>query len=37
MQVDINTLERTLAENKVYDAWQYVESLRETLGYMNVS
>lgn len=37
MPIDINTLERTLAENKVYDAWQYVESLRETLDYMSVS
>lgn len=37
MPIDINKLERTLAENKVYDAWQYVESLQETLGYMSVS
>lgn len=37
MPIDIKTLEKTLAEYKVYDAWQYVESLRETLGYMNVS
>lgn len=33
----INTLEKTLAEHKVYDAWQYVKSLQETLGYMSVS
>lgn len=37
MSVDIKVLERVLAENKVYDAWQYVQSLYETLGYMNVS
>ena len=33
MSVDIKVLERVLAENKVYDAWQYVQSLYETLGY----
>ena len=37
MAVDLKTVEKTLAEYKVYDAWQYVESLRETLGYMSVS
>lgn len=37
MTVDFNELERKLAENKVYNAWQYVQSLCETLGYMEVS
>lgn len=37
MPIDISRLERTLAEYKVYDAWQYVKSLQETLGYMSVS
>ena len=37
MAIDLSVLKNTLAEHKVYDAWQYVESLRETLGYMNVS
>lgn len=37
MSIDISALERALAEHKVYDAWQYVKSLQETLGYMSVS
>lgn len=37
MPIDISRLERALAEHKVYDAWQYVKSLQETLGYMSVS
>jgi len=37
MAIDINLLERTLAEHKVYDAWQYVQSLQETLSYMKTS
>ena len=37
MTVDFNELERKLAETKVYNAWQYVQSLCETLGYMEVS
>ena len=37
MSIDISVLEKTLAEHKVYDAWQYVKSLQETLGYMSVS
>lgn len=37
MAVDLKEFEKKLAQNKVYDAWQYVNSLRETLGYMNVS
>ena len=31
------SLQKALAQNKVYDAWQYVQSLAETLGYMNMS
>lgn len=27
------SLQKALAQNKVYDAWQYVQSLAETLGY----
>ena len=37
MNIDIKNLERTIAENKVYDAWQYVQSLLETLSYMSIS
>lgn len=37
MAVNMNELKKKLAEHRVYDAWQYVESLRETLGYMSVS
>lgn len=37
MSIDIRMLEKSLAEYKVYDAWQYVESLRETLSYMSIS
>lgn len=37
MNIDMKQLEKTIAENKVYDAWQYVQSLLETLGYMSVS
>lgn len=37
MAIDIGSLKKALAEHKVYDAWQYVESLQETLGYMSVS
>ena len=37
MPIDISRLERTLAEHKVYDAWQYIKSLQETLRYMSVS
>lgn len=37
MSIDISALERALAEHKVYDAWQYVKSLQETLGYMSMS
>lgn len=37
MNVDIKKLEKTIAQNKVYDAWQYVQSLLETLSYMSAS
>lgn len=37
MAVDLKVVEKTLAGYKVYDAWQYGESLSETLGYMSVS
>ena len=37
MNVDINKLEKIIAENKVYNAWQYVQSLIETLRYMSAS
>lgn len=37
MGIDFTLLERKLAEHKVYDAWQYVVSLQETLLYMNTS
>ena len=37
MTIDFNEIERKLAETKVYNAWQYVQSLCETLGYMEVS
>lgn len=35
--VDLKQLEIELAKNKVYDAWQYIESLQETLSYMCIS
>ncbi|WZL73403.1 hypothetical protein QBE52_01315 [Clostridiaceae bacterium 35-E11] len=37
MSIDLKLLRKRLAEHKVYDAWQYVNSLQETLTYMNVS
>lgn len=37
MGVNLNDFEIKLAENKVYDAWTYVKSLRESLCYMNMS
>lgn len=37
MKIDFKQLEKNLAEQKVYDAWQYVKSLYETLGYMSMS
>ena len=37
MNIDFKLLQTKLAENKVYDAWQFVEGLVETLRYMNLS
>lgn len=37
MAIDLKELQRDLAKYKVYDAWQYVDSLDETLSYMSVS
>ena len=37
MTIDLSAFQKSLAQQKVYDAWQYVESLNETLTYMNVS
>ena len=37
MNVDFQLLQTKLVENKVYDAWQFVEGLAETLLYMNLS
>ena len=37
MAINYKDLEKALAQNKVYNAWQYVQSLNETLTYMNVS
>lgn len=37
MAINYKDLEKALAQNKVYNAWQYVRSLNETLMYMNVS
>lgn len=37
MTINYKKIEKALAQNKVYNAWQYVKSLNETLMYMNVS
>lgn len=37
MNFDYKNLEKVFAQNKVYDAWQYVRSLRETISYMEIS
>lgn len=37
MAINLIELKRKLAEHKVYNAWQYVESLQETMRYMNIS
>ena len=37
MAINYNDLKKQLAEHKVYDAWQYVCSLLETVDYMNLS
>ena len=37
MDINYKYLEKAHEQNKVYNAWQYVQSLNETLMYMNVS
>lgn len=37
MAFDLKKLQKELAQQKVYDTWQYVNSLREMLTYMNMS
>ena len=37
MEINLKEFRRELAEHKVYDAWQYVNSLREMLEYMDMS
>ncbi len=37
MTINLKDFQKALAKNKVYDAWQYVESLNELLEYMNAS
>jgi len=37
MSVDLKDLQLKLAEQKVYDAWQYVESLCKYIKYMRIS
>ena len=37
MGMDFSRFQKILAQNKVYDAWQYVQSLNETLEYMSMS
>lgn len=37
MNIDFKLFEKRLAEFKVYDTWQYVMSLQETIGYMGMS
>lgn len=37
MSIDIKELQKELAHQKVYDTWQYVDSLREMLAYMDLS
>lgn len=37
MTFDFKNLEKQLAQNKVYDAWQYIQSLRETISFMEIS
>jgi len=37
MAIDLKTFQKSLVQHKVYDTWQYVESLSETLTYMNIS
>lgn len=37
MDINLKEIEKLLAQHKVYDAWQFVKSLSETLTYMDVS
>lgn len=37
MVYDFKNFEKILAQNKVYDAWQYAQSLCETVSYMEIS
>lgn len=37
MGFDLKKFQKELAQQKVYDTWQYVNSLREMLTYMNLS
>lgn len=37
MGFDLKKFQKDLAQQKVYDTWQYVNSLREMLTYMNMS
>ncbi|MBV1757989.1 MAG: hypothetical protein KMY55_09120 [Dethiosulfatibacter sp.] len=37
MSLDIKEFQKELAHQKVYDTWQYVDSLREMLAYMDLS
>lgn len=37
MGLDLKEFQKRLAHQKVYDAWQYVDSLREMINYMNLS
>ena len=37
MIYDFKNFEKILAQNKVYDAWQYTQSLCETMSYMELS
>ena len=37
MSFNYKNFEKKLAENKVYNAWQYIYSLRETITYMEIS
>ena len=35
--MDFSRFQKILAQNKVYDAWQYVQSLNETLEYGHIT
>ena len=36
MAFDLKRFQKELAQQKVYDTWQYVNSLREMLTYINM-